>query len=195
MLGVPGNTMPGTRYQPEKLRTREQEVEYLRDEEQQERLGEVGLDADHRKRHARDVAERIAGKRARGIPTYPHPCSLDGGCRACVRADSPVVVHEARTNRHQRQHEVQAEQVPLDELLAPIRHPRPPHSADLHIRSVPQQVQGYPEIERPRQVEKIVQDDGQCDDERLANFRAVDAREDVEAIGRESAQERHVDVV
>ena len=50
------------------MRTGENKVEYLRKEEEEKRLGKVRLDAHNRECHARHVAERIAGKRTRGIP-------------------------------------------------------------------------------------------------------------------------------
>ena len=45
-----------------------QEVEYLRNEEQQQGLAEVTKDSYHSKRHARKIAVRVTNKHARGVP-------------------------------------------------------------------------------------------------------------------------------
>lgn len=45
---------------------------HLRDEEQQDGLGEVANDADHGERHPGEVAEGVAHKHARGVPAYGH---------------------------------------------------------------------------------------------------------------------------
>ena len=60
--------MPRTWHQPKELRAREDEVEDLREEEQEERLAEVRLDPDDGERHARDVAEGVAGEGAGWVP-------------------------------------------------------------------------------------------------------------------------------
>ena len=52
----------------EELRYREEEVECLWNEEQQQRLAEVAEDRNNRKRHPREVAERVANENARRIP-------------------------------------------------------------------------------------------------------------------------------
>ncbi len=48
--------MPWTRNQTKQLRTRQDEIEDLRNEEQKERLGEMCLDPNDGERHSRDVA-------------------------------------------------------------------------------------------------------------------------------------------
>lgn len=132
----------------------------------------MSLDTDHRKRHPCDVAEGIARERPRRIPA-----GVISDCPSLRDfLDLPVVVHEPGTYGHHWQHEVQAEEVTLDELLASIRHPRAPDSANLHLGFVSQQMQRYPEVERPREVEEIIEDDGKGDDEGLADFGAIDAR-------------------
>lgn len=53
-------SMPRTRHQAKQLRGRQDEVEDLGKEEQQQGLGKMTKDADHRKSHAGEVAECIA---------------------------------------------------------------------------------------------------------------------------------------
>ncbi len=67
-LDSPWHAMPRAGDQPKQLRAREHEVEYLRDEEQQERLGEMGLDAHDSESHSCHVAECVPGEGACGVP-------------------------------------------------------------------------------------------------------------------------------
>ena len=60
--------MAWARHQPKQLRAGENKVEYLRDKEEEERLGKVRLDAYDCERHACQVAERIAWECTRGVP-------------------------------------------------------------------------------------------------------------------------------
>ena len=60
--------MSWTRDDPEELGDGVEEVEDLRDEEEQQGLAEVPEDANHSKRHARKVAVRVPHKHRRGIP-------------------------------------------------------------------------------------------------------------------------------
>ena len=60
--------MTRTRDEAEQLRARQDEVEDLRKEEEQERLGEVRLNADDGESHAGEIAERIAWECACGVP-------------------------------------------------------------------------------------------------------------------------------
>jgi len=57
-----GQTVPGARNDAEELRDGVEEVENLRDEEEQESLAEVPEDAYHCKRHACKVAVGVAHK-------------------------------------------------------------------------------------------------------------------------------------
>ena len=61
--------MPGAGHKTEELRYGVEKVEYLRHEEEQERLAEVPQDANHSKRHTSKVAKRVAHKHSRWIPT------------------------------------------------------------------------------------------------------------------------------
>ncbi len=60
--------MTRTRDEAEELGARQHEVEDLRKEEEEERFGEVRLDAHDRERHARHVAERVPREGACGVP-------------------------------------------------------------------------------------------------------------------------------
>lgn len=62
--------MPRTRDESEQLGTRQHEVEDLREEEQQECFREMRLYTDDAERHPGDVAQRVAGKHARGVPSH-----------------------------------------------------------------------------------------------------------------------------
>ena len=66
---APRDAMSRARHKAEELRTRKDEVENLWEEEEEQRLAEVRLDADDGEGHACYVAERVAGKRTGGIPT------------------------------------------------------------------------------------------------------------------------------
>lgn len=79
-----------------------------------------------------------------------------------------------------------------------MRHARTPHTSDSQLVDfclITEQVQGYPEVDRPWKVEKIIKYHGHGDDESLRNLRAVDTCEDVDAIGTECGQHGHIDVV
>ena len=65
--------MPRTRHQPKELRARQDKVEDLREEEQEERLAEVRLDPDDSECHARDVAEGVAREGAGWVPACQSP--------------------------------------------------------------------------------------------------------------------------
>ena len=80
------------------------------------------------------------------------------------------MVEEPCADARERKHEVQAEQVPLDEHFAPVRHPGAPYTAHLHLCPTSEEMERDAEAHWPRQVEQVVQDDRQCNHERLANF-------------------------
>lgn len=63
------------------------------------------------------------------------------------------MIHEPYADAHERQHKVQTEQVPSDELPAPMRHARTPHAADVDLRLAAQEVQRDAEVDGPGQVE------------------------------------------
>lgn len=58
--------------QMEELRTREEEIEDLGQEEEKHGLGEVALNGHRRKCHAGEVAEGVARERSRRVPRYQH---------------------------------------------------------------------------------------------------------------------------
>lgn len=60
--------MPGARDKTEQLRAREDKVEDLRHEEEDHGLGEMSLDGNGRESHTGEIAERVAGERAGGVP-------------------------------------------------------------------------------------------------------------------------------
>lgn len=61
--------MPRAMDQVEQLRTRQEEVEDLGDEKEDERLRKMALNGDCREGHAGEIAECVARKRSCGIPT------------------------------------------------------------------------------------------------------------------------------
>jgi hypothetical protein len=62
------NSMSRTWYESKQLRTTEQKVEDLGDEEEKKRFGVVALDGDDGERHAGEVAESVSGERSSGVP-------------------------------------------------------------------------------------------------------------------------------
>ena len=80
-----------------------------------------------------------------------------------------------------------------------MRHTRTPHTtypefaADLGL--VPQEVQGYSPVDRPREVQKVVDDHGDGYDDGLRDFRAVDSGQNVDAVGGKRGEEGHIDVI
>ena len=71
--------------------------------------------------------------------------------------------------------------MPLDEYPTPVSHPRAPYSADLEPVSYVER-KGDAEAERPWEEEKVVEDNGERDNDRLRDFGSVDARKDVDAV-------------
>lgn len=99
--------MSWTRYKAKQLRTGEQEVEDLRDKEQQKCLREMGLNPNDRKRHASQIAKRISREGSRGVPVYQR--REQSIHRKNEITNLPVVIHESRTDSDERQHEVETE--------------------------------------------------------------------------------------
>ena len=85
--------------------------------------------------------------------------------------------------------------MPLYQFPAAIRHPSTPRAPDLQLRMTPKEMQRDPEIERPRQVEQVVQDDRYRNDQSLRGLRAIDASEDIDAVRTKRGEERHVQVI
>ena len=65
---APGHAVARAGDQPEELGAGQDEVEDLREEEEEEGLRIMCLDAHDGERHARHVAERVAGENTRGVP-------------------------------------------------------------------------------------------------------------------------------
>lgn len=105
------------------------------------------------------------------------------------------MIHEARADSNKRHHEIQTEEMSFDEFLAPIRHPGTPDPTDLDLGFIAQEMERYPEVQRPRKIEEVVQYNRDGDDQGLANFRAIDPCEDVKAVGGERRKKRHIYVV
>lgn len=76
----------------------------------------------------------------------------------------------------------------LDKLLTTVRHSCTPYTSDLYLRFISQKMEWYPEIHWPWEIEEIVQNDRKRYYQGLADFRAVDARQNVYAIGCEGRQ-------
>ena len=87
----------------------------------------------------------------------------------------------------------------LHEQPTSVRHARTPHTADpefaVDLCLVPQEVQGYSPVDRPREVQKVVSDHGNGYDDGLRDLRAVDSCQNVDAVGGKCGQEGHVDVI
>jgi len=60
--------MPWTGYEAKELRHGEEEVEDLRDEEEQHRFAEVSENRDDCERHSGEIAEGVADKHTRRVP-------------------------------------------------------------------------------------------------------------------------------
>lgn len=60
--------MPWTGHEPEQLRTRVHEVDYLRHKQQHHCFAEMAQNADNGQSHAREVAERVAHKHTGRVP-------------------------------------------------------------------------------------------------------------------------------
>ena len=87
----------------------------------------------------------------------------------------------------------------LHEQPTSVCHACAPHSTDPKFTAdlvlIPQEVQGNSPVDRPRKVQKVVDDHGDGDDDRLRDLRAVDPSQDVDAVGGKCGQKGHVDVV
>jgi hypothetical protein len=83
----------------------------------------------------------------------------------------------------------------FDKLLAPVGHSSTPDTSELHLSFVSEKMEWDTEAHWPRKVQEVIQDYRERDDKGLANFRAIDTGEDVNAVGAECGQERHIDVV
>lgn len=68
--------MPRARYEVEQLRHRINEVEDLRDEEQQNGFAEMAENADHGERHARKVVERVTDEHLRRVSVRTEKSTL-----------------------------------------------------------------------------------------------------------------------
>lgn len=86
---------------PEELRRRVHKVQHLRDEEQEQGLGELAQDSSDRKRHPREIAERVAHKRS---------------CRI------PAVLDQGQHDGEQGQHHAQREEMKVLEVLGSVSH-------------------------------------------------------------------------
>ena len=49
--------------------------------------------------------------------------------------NTPIVIEEARADADERQHEIQTEQMPFDELPASVRHACAPCTTDFQLSS------------------------------------------------------------
>jgi hypothetical protein len=107
----------------------------------------------------------------------------------------PVVIHKTETDTKKRQHEVKAKEVAFDEFRTSVSHARAPDTTYFDFCVASEEMQRDAEIGWPRQVEQVVQDNGQSYNHGLRYFGAVDTRQDVDAVGTKSRQHRHVNVV
>ena len=183
--------MAWARHQPKQLRAGENKVEYLRDKEEEERLGKVRLDAHDRERHARQVAERITRKRTRRVPDGRSNKFQERNVRR-KWIHTPVVVQEAKADSHERKHEVQTEEVTLDQFCTPICHACAPNAAHFNVCATPEKMQWDTETSWPGKVQQIVKGHRKSNYERLRDLGSVDPCKDVDAIGREGGEKQHV---
>lgn len=68
-MNLPRDAVPWAGDEPEELRDTEDKVVDLGNEEKEQRLGEVRLNANNSEGHAGQVAERVSRERACGVPT------------------------------------------------------------------------------------------------------------------------------
>lgn len=109
------------------------------------------------------------------------------------------MIQEARTYSQQRQHEIEAEQVSLHEQTTSVGHARAPYTTNpdlaVDLGLVSQQVQGNSPVDRPRKVQKVVENHGDGDDDGLQDLRTVDPSQNVDAVRGKRGEEGHVDVI
>jgi hypothetical protein len=105
---------------------------------------------------------------------------------------TPVVVQETKADSDERKHEVQTEEVTLDQFCTAICHACAPDAAHLNIRATPEKMQRNAETGGPRKVQQIVKGYRESNHERLRDLGSVDPCKDVDAIGREGGKKQHV---
>ena len=118
--------MSRTRDQPEKLGARQKEVENLWEEEEEESLGEMSLDADYGEGHPGEVTKGISWESSSRVPS--HTARRQSETAHPSTRFAPIVIQKAGTNSQQRQHEIEAEQVPLHEHPTSMSHSCTPHT-------------------------------------------------------------------
>lgn len=140
-------TMARARDDAEQLRRAVEEVDDLRDEQEQQRLGEVAKDGYDGEDHAGEVTVGVADEDAGWVP---------------------IVVPERERDANEGEEKVEGEEM---------------------------RVRRWVRVRGREQVDGVVEDEEKGDDERLADLDAVDACQDVYAVGTEYGNACHVDVV
>lgn len=74
--------------------------------------------------------------------------------------------------------------MPFDQFFATVRHPRTPNTAEVDFSLSAQKPHRHAELEGscPWQVQTVIGNNGDRDNQRLANFSTIDSGEDVDAV-------------
>jgi hypothetical protein len=96
------------------------------------------------------------------------------------------VKDESRADADERSHEIKAQQVSLNHFLTSPLQDRASLEHDEFPKGDP-----WPY----RNVQQIIHHDAERDYQRLRDLESIDASEDIDAIRRESAEERHIGVI
>ena len=105
------------------------------------------------------------------------------------------MVQKAKADAYEWKHEVQTEEVTLNQFCTAICHACTPDATDLDLRATPEKMQWNAEAGRPGKVKQIVERHRDSDHDRLRDLGSVDPSKDIDAICRECGEKRHVQVV
>jgi hypothetical protein len=95
------------------------------------------------------------------------------------------MVRKPSANGDQWQHKVKTEDVPLYKLGVPVGHACTPDSTNVNLGLISKEVKRNTKVKWPREINQIIDYHRERNNERLADFRSVDASQNVDAIGGE----------
>lgn len=168
-------TVTWTFNKTKELWARQHKVEYLGEEEQDHRLWKVALNRNGRECHAGEVAQSVARESFGRVPDNEHVMQSGSS------NNSPVVGQKACADANEREHEVQAHEMSLDDLT---RGPRQ-NASLLGISNM----KGFKEPVWPNgEKEKVIESHRECDDKCLDGLDTVDASENVDRVGGECGE-------
>lgn len=115
----------------------------------------MALDADNSKGHPCHIAKGVAREYSCRVPEE----SLRRGKQVEIIAHKPVVVHKACADGNEGKHEIQTEEVSLDEFLTAVCHACTPDATYLNFRLVSHEMKRDVESYWPWEVEEVVEND------------------------------------